>query len=262
MKLAISNIAWNESEDEVVYSMLKNYGINGLEVAPTRLIATEPYQNKERAAYIISQLHQQYGFVIPSMQSILFGRNERLFGSAKERGALTDYLCHAVDFASAIGCGNLVFGAPRNRNYQPGEDLMVVEDFFREIAEYALKKGTVLSMEANPTIYGTNYINATHEAVDLVKRINHPGFMINFDLGTVIQNQEDILSLREAVVVVNHVHISEPYLAPVIPRLIHKQTMDLLRESGYTGYVSIEMKRDENDAIGNVERAIDYVMNL
>ena len=261
MKLAISNIAWNESEDEVVYSLLRNYGIAGLEVAPTRLI-TEPYQNKERAACILSHLHQQYGFVVPSMQSILFGRNERLFGSLEERGALIDYLCRAVDFANAIGCGNLVFGAPRNRNYHSGDDVMVAEGFFREIAEYALKHGSVLSMEANPTIYGTNYINTTHEAVDLVRRINHPGFMVNFDLGTVIQNQEDILSLGEAITVVNHVHVSEPYLAPVIPRSIHKQAMDLLRENGYTGYVSIEMKRDENDAIGNVERVIDYVMNL
>ena len=38
------------------------------------------------------------------MQSIWFGRQERLFGSEEEREILIDYTKKAVDFAVAIQC--------------------------------------------------------------------------------------------------------------------------------------------------------------
>lgn len=50
-----------------------------------------------------------------SMQSIWYGRTEKLFGTEEERNLLLDYTKSAVDFAAAIGCKNLVFGCPKNR---------------------------------------------------------------------------------------------------------------------------------------------------
>ena len=41
---------------------------------------------------------------------------------------------------------------------------------------------------------------------------------------------------------VSHVHISEPGLAPIRPRALHKELALLLGAVGYQGFVSLEMK--------------------
>ena len=85
------------------------------------------------------------------MQSIWYGRQEKLFGSEEERQVLLAYTKEAIDFAAAVGCGNLVFGCPRNRNVPEGIRPEQVEEiacgFFHELGEYAYSKGTALSIE-------------------------------------------------------------------------------------------------------------------
>lgn len=76
MKLAISNIAWTAQEDEAVYAMMRQYGYTGLEIAPTRFFATDPYEDLRRVADWRAEFAASTGFDIPSMQSIWFGRTE------------------------------------------------------------------------------------------------------------------------------------------------------------------------------------------
>ena len=37
MKLSISNIAWEPSEDKEVFELIKKYGFEGIELAPPKL---------------------------------------------------------------------------------------------------------------------------------------------------------------------------------------------------------------------------------
>ena len=141
MKLSISNIAWDSSEDKMIYELMQNNGFSGLEIAPTRVFPEHPYDRLESATEWAEGLKNQYGFSIPSMQSIWFGRQEMLFGTEEERKVLVDYTKKAIDFAAVVGCGNLVFGCPRNRNMPDGADVQIGVDFFRTIGEYALSHG-------------------------------------------------------------------------------------------------------------------------
>ena len=43
MKLSISNIAWDTSEDKMIYELMQNHGCSGLEIAPTRVFPEHPY---------------------------------------------------------------------------------------------------------------------------------------------------------------------------------------------------------------------------
>ena len=49
MKLAISNIAWDETLDLQMYDRMKQYGYSGLEIAPTRIFGENPYKNLKKA---------------------------------------------------------------------------------------------------------------------------------------------------------------------------------------------------------------------
>lgn len=262
MKLCISNIAWNSGEDEAVYNVMQQYGFTGLEIAPTRIIELNPYESIDEAKRIAALIEIEYGFCISSMQSILFGRHEKLFGGIEDRNTLIDYLKKAINFANAIGCRNLVFGSPQNRVINKESDYYIAIDFFKEIGEYALSKKTVLSIEANPPIYNTNFINYTFEAFKLVKEVNSQGFKVNLDFGTIIQNNEDVNQLSNEMSLVNHVHISEPYLAMIQERFEHKKLAEILKSVGYSGYISIEMKRNETENIYAIEKALSYISQI
>ena len=241
MKLSISNIAWSAENDQTVYEIMKKEGFTGLEIAPTRIFPDSPYDRPDEALAWAKELKDEYGFDVPSMQSIWYGRQEKLFGDEDERAALTDYTKKAIDFAKAVGCRNLVFGCPRNRVKPDGADEKVAVEFFREIGDYAFTQGTAIGMEANPPIYNTNYINDTASAFELIEKVDSKGFLLNLDVGTMIENGESVSLLRGREGLINHVHISEPFLKPIEKRDLHRDLAGFLMESGYDRFVSIEV---------------------
>lgn len=260
MRLAISNIAWESESDEKIYKCMKTFGFIGLEIAPTRIFSVNPYDCLEEAKRWKKGILEQYGFCVPSMQSIWFGRQEKIFGNQEERSALTEYTKKAIDFAAIIDCGNLVFGCPKNRNVPAGRNSDDAILFFKELADYAQIKGTVIGMEANPPIYNTNYINDTQSALELIDKVGSDGFKLNLDVGTMIQNNETVEGLKGRISMINHVHISEPNLRPIEKREIHQKLADLLRQEKYQGFVSIEMGKVEDTVI--IEEAMKYVQEV
>jgi len=257
MKLSISNIAWTTEQDGEVFALMRKHGFSGLEIAPTRIFPEQPYERIDEAAAWKARLYGEWGFELPSMQSIWFGRSERIFGSAAERVALRDYTFAAIRFAEAIGCGNLVFGCPRNRCIPEGSADAAAVTFFRELGDYACAHNTVIGMEANPPIYNTNYINGTGAALDLIRRVNSPGFRLNLDVGAMVHNGEDVAILVGSEALINHVHISEPGLKPIADRQLHRRLAALLENCGYSGYVSIEMGKGPEAA--EIDRIMGYV---
>lgn len=260
LKFAISNIAWQAENDRAVYEYMQTSEFAGLEAAPTRLFAAEPYAHTAELRELAASLREEYGLTVCSLQSIWYGRTEQIFGTAAERAALLDYTKEAIRFAVAGDCGNLVFGCPKNRSIHSAADIAVGIEFFRAIGEYAAEQGTVVALEANPDIYGTNWLNHTDEAVAFCREVASPGIRVNFDLGTVIHNGEDLTECFDNIELVNHVHISEPYLKRIEQRSLHRELLDGLRDAGYDRFVSVEMGTQDN--VADVYRTIDYVSGL
>lgn len=260
MKLSISNIAWNESKDLEIYNLMREHSYGYLEIAPTRIFPIEPYNNIELAAGWAKNLLNKYNLKISSMQSIWYGRTENIFCSERERNMLIEYTKKAIDFAEAIGCKNLVFGCPKNRKFSENTNTDIAMPFFEAIGNYAYEHNTVIGLEANPKIYDTNYINTTDEAIKLIKQVNSPGFKLNLDIGTIIANNEEIEILEENMNLINHVHISEPYLEPIKNRTLHKYIAEMLKHNNYNGCISIEMKNGLT--VLEISKIMEYVKNL
>ncbi len=260
MNLSISNIAWAAENDNEIFEIMKNSGFIGLEIAPTRIFPEQPYAVLDRARDWAIELRNIDGFSVPSMQSIWYGRQEKIFGTADERQALIEYTKSAIDFAEAIGCKNLIFGCPKNRNQPDGVDISIAVSFFKEVGDYAADHHIVIGMEANPPIYNTNFINTTEQAIDLIKEVDSEGFRLNLDLGTMIYNKEDVSVLDGHAGLINHVHISEPGLKPIEKRFIHKELAEFLKANNYQGFISIEMGRQED--LGIIQKACSYVKEI
>ena len=260
MKLSISNIGWSEENDIAVYEIMKCVGFEGLEIAPTRIFKDNPYDRLDEAKKWAEDIKDRNGFVVSSMQSIWYGRNEKLFGTEEERLVLLDYTKKAIDFAETIGCKNLVFGCPRNRYKPEGTDEDVAIDFFRTIGKYASEHNTVIGMEANPAMYNTNYINYTEAAFELIEKVGSEGFKLNLDVGTMIANEEDVSILNGREQLINHIHISEPGLKPIERRRLHREIFEMLDDSGYDGFVSIEVGKKEK--VDDLRKMMEYVKGV
>lgn len=260
MKFSISNIAWDNEWNDQVFQMMKENDFEGLEIAPTKIFPENPYEKLQEAKVWSQELKEKKGLVVPSMQSIWYGRLERMFGTKQEREELSSYTKKAIDFAISIGCRNLVFGCPKNRSYEDETSLLYAIPFFEEIGAYAEEKGTVIGMEANPPIYNTNYINDTTSALKLIKQVNCDGFKLNLDIGTMIQNKESVNELKDNVKYINHVHVSEPHLKPIEVRELHEKIANILQEEKYKGFISIEMGAVKQLSI--IEEAMKYVRKV
>lgn len=261
IKLAISNIAWNEEKNEQLYRYLKSKRITGLEIAPTKIIPKDPYDHLTLAKQIGIDFLEKYNLSICSMQSIWYGKTENIFDSEEAYQTLKEYTYKAIDFANSINCSNLVFGCPKNRNMKDYEkDYQKAKQFFREVGEYAQKKQVIIAIEPNPTIYNTNFLNTTEEALNFVKDVNLKNIQINYDLGTVIYNQEDLQILKENIAYVNHIHISEPNLELIQKRELHKELINILKDTNYCKFISIEMKNQEN--IEDIIQTVEYINSL
>ncbi len=258
IKLSISNIAWTADHDAEMYQFLKDTGFQGLEIAPTRIYPDAPYDKLVEAKEWSINLKEKYGLEVPSMQSIWYGHQEKIFGTKEERQILIDYTKKAIDFAEKVDCKNLVFGNPRNRDTDDiAGNYPVAIDFFREIGEYALEHNTCIAIEPNPTIYNTRFLNFTEQAVEMAYKSGSAGIKVNVDLGTIIYNQEDINYLKQIPEYINHVHISEPGLNLIENRELHCQLFEILNSIGYNHFVSIEMG-NKGDLL-KVKEIVSYV---
>jgi sugar phosphate isomerase/epimerase len=260
VKLAVSNIAWEQKNDEEILRYLADSGYSGLEIAPDRLIPENPYAQTALAKQICQNIKERFGLAICSMQAILYGRREQIFAGAADRMIIFKQVKKAIDFAAKLSCPNLVFGAPKNRVIRDKNQYPLAVEFFYQLGEYARQRATVIAIEANPPIYETNFINKTEEAFKLVKDVGSSGFKVNVDLGTIIYNREKPDQVLAGINYINHVHISEPYLAPLKKRTIHQVFFKEMRDRGYNGYLSIEMKNPGD--LQAVLEAVDYIRRV
>lgn len=258
MKLALSNIAVPEGQERTVYALLGKYGFTGLEAAPTRLVGQQPYAQTQRAAALAKALREEYGLCIPSLQSIWYGRTENIFDE-NGAAALLAYTQQTVLFAQAVGCRSLVLGCPRNRNMPQGAQPQQALGFFTRISAFAAQHGAAVALEANPPVYNTNFVNTTAQAFAFASQVPH--CMVNYDMGTCLINNEDFSAVEQNAALLSHVHISEPQLALIDPahRDKHEALAQLLRRSGYTHYVSVEMKAQP---VIDIERTLDYIREV
>lgn len=264
MKVSISNIAWKAEDDEAVYALIKKYGYEGIDIAPSR-IWNDIYAVAQNDSASFCEILASKGLVVGGMQSLLFNRPDlTIFENEPAREATGEALKRMIDLGSAVGASAVIFGSPKNRII--GDDrntkVGIAIDFFRQLGEYAFAKNISFCIEPNPTIYGGDFLTHTEETFDFVEQAASQGLKVNLDMGTVIANNEDmsIEYIQEKIDLIGHVHVSMPFLKPVVITDVHHKTLDALVHAGYSGWISIEMACiDGSDRLVVIEKAMQDV---
>jgi sugar phosphate isomerase/epimerase len=254
MRLAMSNIAWLPAERLEAYAILAAAGITGLEIAPGLFFhaAADPFVPEAAVAEAALAEAAGAGLTLVSMQSLLFGvTGAGLFDGPEARAAFITGMTRAVRLAGRFGIPNLVFGSPAQRRVPTGMAMAGALDegaaVFRQLGDLAAAEGTRITIEANPAAYGTNFCTTLEEAEAFAALVDHPAVALILDLGAMHMNAQFAsvpARLPALTPRLNHVHVSEPDLAPApADAAALVPVLQGLRASGYAKAVSIEMKR-------------------
>ena len=219
MRLAISNIAWDPSEDDTVAALLRGHGIDAVDVAPSKYFRDPAAATDDQILQVRRQWAER-GFEITGMQSLLFGTTGlNVFGGDEVRRALLEHLSAVFRVGAGLGALRLVFGSPRNRDRTGLSDAQVGDiavPFFQRLGDIAHGLGITICLEPNPVRYGANFLITSAETASFVRRVAHAAVRMQFDTGAVTLNGEDpgqILASHAAVI--GHIHASEPDLVPL-----------------------------------------------
>ena len=219
MRLAISNIAWDITQDEAVAELLQRYGVNAIDIAPGKYFPQPANATVEEMSEVKAWWSKR-GIEITGMQALLFGTTGlNVFGSVESQDALLHHLDGVCRIGAGLGAPRLVFGSPKNRDrsgLSDAETESVAFSFFNRLGDIAASNGVMICLEPNPTSYGANFMTTSAETAQVVSLIGHPAILMQFDTGALaINNEAPALVLQDCAHLIGHVHASEPNLLPL-----------------------------------------------
>jgi len=266
MRLAISNIAWDVTEDESMASLLKYLYVDAIDVAPGKYFS-DIINTTDKEIANVKNWWSQHGIEITGMQALLFGKTDlNLFGPKKSQDLMLDYLQAVCKIGSGLGAKRLVFGSPKNRNRDGLNDKKAIDiatTFFHRLGDIAQLNDVLICLEPNPVCYDSNFMTNSIDTLSIVKHVAHPAIRMQFDTGALIINNENPATvLQECSSFIGHVHISEPNLVPLgDEKNDHIKISNALKQFLPNQLLSIEMLATKNESHEvSIERAINFAI--
>ena len=219
MRLAISNIAWDVTEDEALAALLQRFEVDAIDIAPGKYFP-RPSEATEVDILKVRQWWTERGIEVTGMQALLFGtKGLNVFGPPESQAALLQHLNAVCHIGAILEAPRIVFGSPKNRDrsgLSDAETLATAASFFRRLGDLAAAQGVMICLEPNPTCYGANFMTTSEETAQVVSHIAHPAIQMQFDTGALTINGEDPATvLQMSAGLIGHVHASEPNLLPL-----------------------------------------------
>ena len=262
MRLAISNIAWDATENDGVAALLQRYQVDAIDIAPGKYFANPELATGAEIARIRGWWEER-GIEITGMQSLLFGTTGlNVFGPPAVQDATLRRLGSVCRIGGLMGATRLVFGSPKNRDRGSlSEDQAIASaiPFFCRLGDIAAAEGVVICLEPNPTCYGANFMTTSHETAKVVEAVGHPAIRMQLDTGAMTINNEtpaDIVS--SCARLIGHVHASEPNLVPLgAGGTRHDLVCSALTKHLPGTLVTIEMVATQTEPhLASIERAL------
>jgi D-psicose/D-tagatose/L-ribulose 3-epimerase len=262
MRLAISNIAWDPSEDEIIVELLRRFGIDAIDVAPGKYFP-EPSKATKADIVRVKDWWLERGIEITGMQALLFGTvGLNVFGSSSVQAAMQNHLAAVCRIGAGLGATRLVFGSPKNRDKSGLTDRQSIEiatNFFRNLGDVAQSHNVKICLEPNPICYGANFMTTSIETAYIVQQVDHPAICMQLDTGALAINKEDPATvLKDYSSLIGHIHASEPDLLPLGDGgADHAKVFSALQIYLPNHTVSIEMLATKNEPHEiSIERAL------
>lgn len=262
MRLSISNIAWDVSEDEAVSQILARHAVDAIDVAPGKYFS-DPANASDEDIARVKNWWAKRGIEITGMQALLYGTTGlNLFAPEEVQRSMLGHLAAICRIGAGLGASRLVFGSPKNRDrtgLTEEEAIATAVPFFRRLGDLAERYGVVVCLEPNPRCYGANFMTTSAETLQIVAAVAHPAINMQLDTGALTINREDAEAVLETSAErIGHIHASEPQLKPLGDCTTdHKCLASVVAKYLPHHVVTVEMVATEDEPhVVSVERAL------
>lgn len=260
MKLSASNLAWGTQDFDEFLSALRAHGFQGVEIAPTALWPDSPDVPDTEVAALRSRVADM-GLQVSGLQSLLYGHPEMQLLDRTTWPRMMDHLRRVIALGAGLDASCTVFGSPRNR-IRGGMDIAQADElaaeFFRALEPDLAAGGVVLTLEPNAPAYGADYLTRYADVVRLSDLVGSDWIRPQIDTGCLAMVDDDAAAAALSRTP-GHVHISAPDLAPPPGGLDHDRLATALRDTGYEGWVVLEMLPAGEDPRPAAGAAMDWL---
>jgi sugar phosphate isomerase/epimerase len=247
MRYAICNetfVGWDHAR---ICKFSAELGYTGLEVAPFTLAPRITDVSADRRKELRQQA-EDAGIPIIGLHWLLAKTEGFHLNSADEkvRVRTADYLKELARCCRDLGGDLMVFGSPAQRRVPAGASKQQAMDFaadtFRRAAPAFADFGVRLCLEplAPPD---ADFITTAAEGAELLDRINHPSFCLHLDVRAMSSEGTPVTEIMKKYLPrTGHFHANDPNLrGPGFGNVDFVPIFKTLRESKYTGWVSVEV---------------------
>ena len=247
MRYAICNETFEGWDHRRVCEYVAGLGYRGLEVAPFTLAGRVTDVTTERRRELRRQA-EDYGLTLLGLHWLL-ARTEGLQLTSPDAGvrqATADYLGDLSRCCADLGGDILVFGSPAQRRIPAGASREIAADYavdtFRRARGAVADAGVRLCLEplAPPE---ADFITTCAEAVEILDRIDSPNFVLHLDVKAMSSEEAPIPELiRRHAGRTGHFHANDlNRRGPGFGTVDFAPIFQALRETGYSGWVSVEV---------------------
>jgi D-psicose/D-tagatose/L-ribulose 3-epimerase len=261
VKTSISNLAWDRKNSPEIISMLGEMGIDGIEIAPTKIWEDlEHLKVQERKVFL--ELLANNGLRVSGIQSLSFGHPEfQIF----DRSTWPKFIAHLrkiITLGGHLEADFAVFGSPKNRlkgRIGLEEANTVAIDFFSQLIPDLQECNIKLTLEPNAVEYGADYLTNYCDVVHLSEAINSPWIVPQIDTGCMWMSGENVENsfnyFRPA-----HVHLSNPNLEQLPGESDFLPFLNLMKSTNYEGWVVVEMLLKSGNDVEDIRATATWLL--
>lgn len=221
-------------------------GYQGIEIAPFTFAESvadiAPGQRKK-----IVQVARRTGLEIVGLHWLLASPGGLHIHTRDDsvRARTVGYLRALIHFAGDIGAPVMIFGSPKQRLLEDGDSggaWRRIQDSFRQVLPDLEARGVTLCIESLPAPEA-DFITTCEEAAALVGEIDHPRFRMMLDVKSMCSEAAGPAeTIRKYAHLASHFHANDANRrGPGFGETDFRPIRDALRETGYPGWVSVEV---------------------
>ena len=259
-KLCVSNICINQIPQIQFACILKLFGINNIQIAPTKLIKS--WIDIEK---LDLSTYKNLGLNIYAFQSIVYNLDTLNIFDEDTNNSLYKHLIQIINCAEKNDVKILVFGCPKNRRVlnKTLDNNKIFIELFKKIGEYLDGKNVNICIENNSKEYNCNFINTIEECSKLVRAINKPNIKMMVDLGNAVMENDNWFYLNDYMDIIYNIDISHKYMIDLSE--IHESLEVfnfVLKKNHYNKIINLEMLIKSNDEINTLRFSLNNFINI
>jgi sugar phosphate isomerase/epimerase len=268
MRYAICNETFENWDHADICATAAGLGYVGLEVAPFTLAPRITDVSAPRRQELKKQA-EGHGIPIIGLHWLL-AKTEGFQLTATDsatRQRTADYLGELAKCCRDLGGDVMVFGSPLQRKIPAGHSreqaVALAVDTFNRAKSIFADTGVKLCLEPLAPAE-TDFIQTADEAVEILRKIDHPNFILHLDVKAMSSEPDPIPDvIRRHAKITGHFHANDANRrGPGFGDTDFTPIFQALKDTAYKGYVSVEVFDYTPDPVTIARESIRYMREV